>query len=103
MRCCWLNVRADRPHYPLTQGGVRLGTPAMTTRGFVEKHFKRVADMLHRCVKIAKRVESRCASNKLTDLKAALEGDSHVEALRSEVRVNHPSHLFTTMIISHVH
>ncbi len=75
---------------PLTQGGVRLGTLAMTTRGFVEADFSRVADMLHRCINIAKKVESRSVVNKLTHFKAALEGDKDVEALQLEVCISIP-------------
>merc|ERR1719416_212442 len=31
----------------INPGGVRLGTPALTTRGFQNEDFKRVADLLH--------------------------------------------------------
>ena len=31
-------------------GGVRIGTPALTTRGFKEDDFVKVADFLDRCV-----------------------------------------------------
>lgn len=34
-------------------GGIRIGTPAMTTRGFREADFVRVADFLHRGIQIA--------------------------------------------------
>jgi hypothetical protein len=30
-------------------GGIRIGTPALTTRGFKEGHFEQVADFIHRC------------------------------------------------------
>jgi glycine hydroxymethyltransferase len=36
----------------LRPGGLRLGTPAMTTRGFTAEDFKRVADIVHRGVNI---------------------------------------------------
>lgn len=38
-------------------GGLRMGTPAMTTRGFMETDFERVADVVHRAVGIAKRLD----------------------------------------------
>lgn len=41
----------------LTPGGLRMGTPAMTTRGFGEEDFKRVADIVDRAVTIAVRVD----------------------------------------------
>lgn len=33
-------------------GGVRIGTPALTTRGFKEDDFDKVADFLDRCVRL---------------------------------------------------
>ncbi|KAK1762593.1 serine hydroxymethyltransferase [Phialemonium atrogriseum] len=41
----------------LTPGGLRMGTPAMTTRGFGEDDFGRVADIVDRAVAIAVRAD----------------------------------------------
>ena len=41
----------------LTPGGLRMGTPAMTTRSFDEEAFQRVADIVDRAVTIAVRVD----------------------------------------------
>ncbi|KJZ72481.1 Putative serine hydroxymethyltransferase [Hirsutella minnesotensis 3608] len=41
----------------LVPGGLRMGTPAMTTRGFTEEDFVRVADVVDRAVTIASRVD----------------------------------------------
>lgn len=38
-------------------GGLRMGTPAMTTRGFGTSDFKRVADIVHRAVTITQAVD----------------------------------------------
>ena len=38
-------------------GGLRMGTPAMTTRGFQPEDFKRVADIVHRAVGITQEVD----------------------------------------------
>jgi len=38
-------------------GGLRMGTPAMTTRGFQPADFKRVADIVHRAVNITQEVD----------------------------------------------
>lgn len=40
-------------------GGVRMGTPAMTTRGFTSPDFKRVADIVHRAVNITKMLDGK--------------------------------------------
>lgn len=41
----------------LVPGGLRMGTPAMTTRGFNEADFERVADVVDRAVSIAIRID----------------------------------------------
>ncbi|KAL7623575.1 Cytochrome B translational activator protein cbs2 [Parahypoxylon ruwenzoriense] len=41
----------------MVPGGLRIGTPAMTTRGFTETDFVRVADIIDRAVTIATRVD----------------------------------------------
>lgn len=38
-------------------GGIRIGTPAMTTRGFQTEDFKRVADIVHRAVGITQKLD----------------------------------------------
>jgi glycine hydroxymethyltransferase len=38
-------------------GGLRMGTPAMTTRGFQPGDFKRVADIVHRAVDITQKLD----------------------------------------------
>lgn len=82
----------------LTPGGLRMGTPAMTTRGFKEDDFKRVADIVDRAVAIASRVNKAARKNaEEKDIKAPGrlrvfqeylgEGDDDPEIvqLRSEV------------------
>lgn len=38
-------------------GGLRMGSPAMTTRGFGPDDFKRVADIVHRAVSITQKID----------------------------------------------
>lgn len=38
----------------MVPGGMRIGTPALTTRGFQEADFEKVAEFIHRAVEIAK-------------------------------------------------
>lgn len=40
------NSIADDPRGPFDPSGIRLGTPAMTTRGFTEKEFTRTAELM---------------------------------------------------------
>ena len=55
---------------PMVPGGVRIGTPAMTTRGLKEAEFEVVSDFLHRSVQItqslAKQGTSPCTSTCLS-------------------------------------
>ena len=40
------NMVPDDPRSPMDPSGIRLGTPALTTRGFREKEMKKVADLI---------------------------------------------------------
>lgn len=70
-------------------GGVRIGSPALTTRGFTEADFRRVADFIDRGVEIAQRLKaSSPGDGKLKAFAAHLTqqaGDAELTALRSEV------------------
>ena len=69
-------------------GGIRLGTPAMTTRGATEKDFGFIADLLHRAVLLAKRVQNELPDEKLASFVTALERSdvkAEIESLRQEV------------------
>ena len=41
----------------MTPGGVRVGTPAMTSRGLKEQDFEHIADLLHEVVELCKTVQ----------------------------------------------
>jgi len=71
----------------LVPGGIRLGTPAMTTRGFGEKDMETVAGFIDRGVKIAKEIQTKAGTKKMKDFTGALESQSwpELDALRSDV------------------
>jgi glycine hydroxymethyltransferase len=73
----------------LSPGGMRVGTPAMTTRGFSEEDFKRVATYIDQAIKIAKSIQSQLPkeANKLKDFKAKVASDTipEVSNLRKEI------------------
>lgn len=48
-------------------GGIRIGSPAMTTRGFTEKEFILVADFIHEGVQIALDAKRSVSGSKLQD------------------------------------
>lgn len=70
----------------ITPGGVRLGTPALTTRGLTEANFEDVAEFLTRAVEIGKKIQTTTTSTKLVDFVKACEGNSELETLGKEVR-----------------
>jgi len=56
----------------LSPGGIRIGTPAVTTRGFTEDDMVQVAEFFDRGVSIANDIRSSLDSKKLKDFQAAL-------------------------------
>jgi glycine hydroxymethyltransferase len=57
----------------LNPSGIRLGTPAMTTRGFVEKDFQYVADIINEITNLAIRIQQDSPSPKLVDFMKTAE------------------------------
>jgi glycine hydroxymethyltransferase len=56
----------------LVPSGLRLGTPALTTRGMTESDFRSVGDLVHEGVEIAKRIKAQ-AGPKVKDFKATVD------------------------------
>jgi glycine hydroxymethyltransferase len=70
----------------LSPGGVRIGTPALTSRGFVEKDMETVAELLDRAKEIALSVQSKTKT--LAEFKAELEkGSPELTKLRNDVHM----------------
>jgi glycine hydroxymethyltransferase len=65
-------------------GGVRLGAPALTTRGLKEADFRQVADFLHEAVRIALKLQETAKTTK--DFEAAVISSPEVKALRKGVQ-----------------
>jgi len=68
----------------LSPGGVRIGTPSMTTRGFGPEEFKKVGEFLDRCCKIALKVQE-VKGKKLKDFETGLNENPDIVALKKEV------------------
>jgi len=71
-------------------GGVRIGTPALTSRGFKEADFEKVGEMLHETCQLALEVQASMdpEQKKLKDYKIALGSEQwkpKVEALKGRV------------------
>lgn len=68
----------------LIPGGIRLGTPALTSRGFKEEDIRKAVEFLDRGVKIALATQNK-VGKKLADFIAALEKSEEVKQLKKEV------------------
>ena len=68
----------------LSPGGVRIGAPALTTRGFKEADFEQVGEFLHRVVHICLRVQ-KTTGKKMVDFKKGIEDDEELKQLAVEV------------------
>ncbi|KAI9885236.1 MAG: hypothetical protein M1823_002975 [Watsoniomyces obsoletus] len=87
------NLAANKNSIPgdksaLNPCGIRLGAPAMTTRGFGEQDFKRVVQYVDRLIKITQDVQASLPkeANKLKDFKAKVtEGVPEILDVRKEV------------------
>ncbi len=69
-------------------GGIRIGTPALTTRGLKEKDFEKIADFIDRGIKIAIKINAEGDnSSKLKAFKDSVEKKEYpeVKALAKEV------------------
>ena len=77
------SVHGDRS--AVTPGGVRIGSPALTTRGLKEDDFRKVADFLERAATIAVRIQ-KSAGKMLKKFVPAVKSDAEIAALREEVQ-----------------
>lgn len=59
----------------LVPGGLRMGAPALTSRGFVERDFERVAELVDRGIDIAADLKAKHGP-KLKDFRAALDAEA---------------------------
>merc|ERR1719483_1211110 len=73
----------------LIPGGMRLGTPALTTRGLMECDMETVASFIDRGVQLAKKIQKQAGSKKMVEFTKVLESQEWPElnALREEVEV----------------
>lgn len=71
----------------LRPGGLRVGTPALTSRNFKEKEFEQVAEYLHKGVQLGLEI-AKSTGPSLKDFKAAMEEEefaSRIKALKDEI------------------
>ncbi|KAG0307420.1 glycine hydroxymethyltransferase shm1 [Dissophora globulifera] len=72
----------------MNPGGIRVGTPAMTSRGLNEKDFELVAKFIDRAVNITKDLKAKAPGKKVADFKTFVGDGSNfpeLQELRNEV------------------
>lgn len=91
--CENINIALNKNSIPgdksaLVPGGVRIGAPAMTTRGLGEEDFKRIVHYIDFAVKYAKKLQESLPkdANRLKDFKAKVsEGDDELTKVKQEI------------------
>merc|ERR1712224_356777 len=68
----------------LSPGGVRIGSPAMTTRGCNEDDFRTIGSFLDRACQIALAIQQE-KGKKLVEFEKGLTGNSDLDALKADV------------------
>ena len=84
-----INIACNKNSIPgdksaLTPYGIRIGAPAMTSRGLGAEDFKRIAGYVDTSIKLCKKVQSELPkeANKLKDFKGKVADDSVPEILK---------------------
>lgn len=67
----------------LNPSGIRLGTPALTTRGLVEEDMDVIASLIDTALVLAKKIDSEVT--KLVDFKSAVDNSKDVQVIRQNV------------------
>ncbi|TPX34853.1 glycine hydroxymethyltransferase [Synchytrium microbalum] len=80
------NIAANKNTVPgdksaLIPFGLRMGSPAMTTRGLVESDFTKITTFIDQAIKISKDVSKGLSSTKLKDFKEAVGDGSSISAI----------------------
>ncbi|XP_019447182.1 PREDICTED: serine hydroxymethyltransferase, mitochondrial-like [Lupinus angustifolius] len=70
----------------MVPGGIRMGTPAPTTRGFVEEDFVKVAEFFDAAVNIAVNIKAESKGTKLKDFLAAIQTSSYFQTEIGKLR-----------------
>merc|ERR1712118_496863 len=84
---CSISLNRNAVHVgasALSPGGVRIGSPAMTTRGCNEEDFRTIARFIDQAIKICLDVQTK-KGKKLKDFENGLAENAEIKKLKSEV------------------
>jgi len=87
--CDYVEITLNKNTVPgdksaMTPGGVRIGTPAMTTRGFKEPEMVKLAGLLDRIVKKTVEIQS-VSGKKLKDFEVGMKADEDLLKIKKEI------------------
>lgn len=68
----------------MNPGGIRIGVPAVTSRGMIEEDMDKIAEFMVRTLEVAKKVQDRSGA-KLVDFLKEIENDKDVKQIEREV------------------
>ncbi|EIE82694.1 hypothetical protein G6F46_002157 [Rhizopus delemar] len=82
-----VNIAANKNTVPgdksaLIPGGLRIGTPAMTSRGLKEDDFVKIADFIDRAVEITVEEKKKVDGKKLSDFKTHVNDGSSIQSIQ---------------------
>lgn len=82
-----VNIAANKNTVPgdksaLIPGGLRIGTPAMTSRGLKEDDFIKIADFIDRAVEITVEEKKKVDGKKLSDFKTHVGDGSSIQSIQ---------------------
>lgn len=89
--CDAVNISINKNSVPgdksaLSPGGIRIGTPAMTSRGMDCDDFKHVAMLIHRAIQLALKIQNETKTVKLDDFVKAFDGyRDDIDLLKADV------------------
>ena len=69
----------------LSPGGIRIGTPSLTTRGFKEEDFRNVAKLIRHCIDVCLDVQKK-TGKKIKDFKEYLATNEDIQAQLAETK-----------------
>ena len=69
----------------MTPGGIRIGTPAVTTRGMKEEEMDKIAEFIERVLKICVKIQET-SGKMLKDFVAGVEKCEEIKELSKEVQ-----------------
>jgi len=89
--CEYVDISINKNSVPgdksaLSPGGIRLGTSALTTRGFKEDDFIKVVEIIDKVIKIALTIQET-SGNKLKDFIEIMEENKQLLEIKKEVNV----------------